>query len=145
MQRCPISHSFLSCHMNLEVLLWVTGEIKMIIIWYWVVHKVVFIFATLSTLTLLSVALRAVWLPIRRHLLLTATPKQEHIVFFNTHFGRYGACLLLAIALSTTGGIIGIFWLHRQGIAEGLVAFFESYFSILTFIPTQVGFVTFKV
>jgi len=91
------------------------------------VHKVVNIFAILSTLALVSVAIRAVWLLIRRHPFLTASEKREH-TFLNTHIGQYGTCLLLAMTLSTTSGIIGISWLAQRGITEGLVAFLSFIF-----------------
>jgi hypothetical protein len=92
------------------------------------VHKVVNVFAILSTLALVSVAIRAVWLLIRRHPLLNASEKREHIFFLNTHFGQYGTCLLLAMTLSNTGGLIGIFWLAQRGITEGLVTFLSIIF-----------------
>jgi len=86
---------------------------------------VVNIFAMLSTLALLSVAIRAVWLLIRRHPFLTASEKREH-TFLNTHFGRYGTCLLLAMTLSTASGIIGISWLSQRGITEGWLCRFQA-------------------
>lgn len=88
------------------------------------VHKAVNIFALLSTLALVSVAIRAVWLLIRRHPFLTASEKRE-LIFINTHFGQYGICLLLAMTLSATSGIIGISWLAQRGITEGLITFFS--------------------
>lgn len=91
-------------------------------------HKVVNIFAILSTLALVSVAIRAIWLLIRRHPLLTATKKREPIFFLNTHFGQYGTCLLLAMTLSTTSGMIGISWLAQRGITEGLITFLSFIF-----------------
>ena len=91
------------------------------------IRKVVNIFAMLSTLALLSVAIRAVWLLIRRHPFLTASEKREH-TFLNTHFGQYGTCLLLAMTLSTTSGIIGISWLAQRGITDGLVTFLNLFF-----------------
>lgn len=86
---------------------------------------IVNIFAMLSTLALLSVAIRAVWLLIRRHPFLTASEKREH-TFLNTHFGQYGTCLLLAMTLSTASGIIGISWLAQRGITEGWLCRFQA-------------------
>jgi len=86
---------------------------------------VVNIFAMLSTLALVSVAIRAVWLLIRRHPFLTASEKREH-TFLSTHFGQYGTCLLLAMTLSTTSGIIGISWLVQRGITEGWLCRFQA-------------------
>ena len=91
------------------------------------VHKVVNIFAILSTLALVSVAIRAVWLLTRRHPFLTASERREH-TFLNTHIGRYGTCLLFAMTLSTTSGIIGMSWLAQRGITEGLVTFLSFIF-----------------
>ena len=107
------------------------------------VHKVINIFALLSTFALVSVAIRAVWLLIRQHPFLTASEKRQH-TFLNTHFGQYGTCLLLAMSLSTTSGIIGIAWLAQGGITEGIVTFLSFIFPILTF-TIQVGFADFKV
>lgn len=84
------------------------------------------IFAVLSTFALVSIAIRAVWLLIRRHLSLTSPQKREHIFFFNTHFGRYGACLLLAMTLSSISGMIGIIWLAQRGITDGWVCRFQA-------------------
>ena len=91
------------------------------------VHKAVNIFAILSMLAFVLVAIRAVWLLIQRHPFLTASEKREH-TFLNTQFGQYGICLLLAMTLSTTSGIIGIFWLAQRGITEGLVTFLSFIF-----------------
>jgi len=86
---------------------------------------VVNIFAMLSTLALVSVAIRAIWLLIGRHPFLTASEKREH-TFLNTHFGQYGTCLLLAMTLSTASGIIGISWLSQRGITEGWLCRFQA-------------------
>ncbi|KAF8802528.1 hypothetical protein BYT27DRAFT_6764092 [Phlegmacium glaucopus] len=83
------------------------------------------IFAILSTLGLVSVALRVTWLLIRQHLLLTVPEVQEH-VFFNTQLGQYAACLLIAMAFSATSGIIGITWVAQRGITEGWVCRFQA-------------------
>jgi len=83
------------------------------------------IFAILSTLGLVSVALRITWVCFQRHLLLTAPETQEH-VFFNTQLGQYAACLLIGMAFSTTSGIIGISWVVRRGITEGWVCRFQA-------------------
>lgn len=85
---------------------------------------VVNIFAILSTLGLVSVALRITWLLIRRHLL--PTPEGEDCVFFNTQLGQYVACLLIAMMFSTSAGIIGMAWAAQRGITQGRVCRFQA-------------------
>lgn len=108
------------------------------------VHETVNIFAILSTLGLLSVALRVAWLRIQRHLLLAAPQTQEH-VFFNTQLGQYAACLLIAMTFSTASGIIGISWAVQRGITEGLILFFSDIFLFLIFFSIQAGSAGLKV
>jgi len=80
---------------------------------------VVSIFALLSSLALLSVAVRVLWLAIRHRLSDThATPEY---VFFNTQLGHYATCLLVANLFSEVSGLIGFRWLIQQGITEGTV------------------------
>ncbi|KAF8150756.1 hypothetical protein B0H34DRAFT_824442 [Crassisporium funariophilum] len=76
------------------------------------------VFAILSTLALVSVALRIIWLAIQRYWLHPSTESQEY-VFFHTQLGQYAACLLIAMIFNTVAGIIGIPWLFQRGITEG--------------------------
>lgn len=97
------------------------------------------IFAILSTLGLVSVALRIAWLFIRRHLLPTA-PEAHEPAFFKTQLGQYAVCLLVAMMFSTASGIIGLSWVVQRGITEGLLVFLGFIFPFLThFLPSRLG------
>jgi len=79
-------------------------------------------FAILSTLALVSVAVRVIWLAVHRLLERNhAEPSPREYVFFHTQLGHYAACLLIANLCIGTAGLMGIPWLVHKGITEGLV------------------------
>jgi len=77
------------------------------------------VFAILSTVALISVALRISWLAVRHFWIKSATQSQES-VFFHTQLGQYAACLIVAMMFNTIAGIIGLPWLIRRGITPGM-------------------------
>jgi hypothetical protein len=76
------------------------------------------VFAILSTFSLASVAVRVIWLAIRRHLSPNGAEPKEYI-FFNTQLGHYAICLLIANMLNGAAGLIGLRWLSEKGITGG--------------------------
>ncbi|KAJ3516138.1 hypothetical protein NLJ89_g1317 [Agrocybe chaxingu] len=76
------------------------------------------VFAFLSTLALVSVALRVIWLAIQRYWFKRIEKPQEY-VFFDTQLGQYAACLIIAMMFNTIAGIIGMPWLFMRGVTEG--------------------------
>ncbi|PPQ98759.1 hypothetical protein CVT24_003456 [Panaeolus cyanescens] len=78
------------------------------------------VFALLSTLALVSVAIRIIYLAIQMAFGENRAQPQEY-VFFNTQLGQYAACLLVAMIFNTAAGVIGFPWLFQRGITEGNV------------------------
>jgi len=78
------------------------------------------VFAFLSTVALISVALRVIWLAIR-HFWLKSSGESQESVFFHTQLGQYAACLIISMIFNTFAGIIGIGWLVKGGITEGFM------------------------
>lgn len=83
-----------------------------------IVLQVINVFAILSSVALLSVALRVLWLAIRKLWKVDAFESQEYI-FFQTQLGNYAACLLVGDMMSSTAGLMGLPWLLQKGITDG--------------------------
>ncbi|KAF7327452.1 hypothetical protein MKEN_00323300 [Mycena kentingensis (nom. inval.)] len=77
-------------------------------------------FAVLSTLALLAVAGRVVWLALRRFFSGSSDSQSKEYVFFNTVLGNYAACLLLANIVTGVAGLMGLSQMASGGIEEGL-------------------------
>jgi len=80
---------------------------------------VVSAFAILSTLALLTVAFRVIWLAIARLLSNSSDALSREYVFFNTQLGNYAACLLISNIINGVAGIMGFDQLLGGGIREG--------------------------
>lgn len=91
------------------------------------VCQVVNAFAILSTVALASVALRIMWLALKKLRNPNAAQSREY-AFFSTQLGNYAACLLVGNMMSSAAGLIGLQWLVNRGITEGNV------FSCLSFL-----------
>ncbi|KAF9453453.1 hypothetical protein P691DRAFT_800720 [Macrolepiota fuliginosa MF-IS2] len=76
------------------------------------------VFAILSAVALLSVALRIIWIALSR-LWRTGVSKSRVCVFFHTQLGNYAACLLLGDVMTSTAGLMGLPWLLKKGITDG--------------------------
>ncbi|KAJ7183162.1 hypothetical protein C8R46DRAFT_854457, partial [Mycena filopes] len=76
-------------------------------------------FAILSSLALLSVASRVIWLALRRFFSNNSDPQSREYVFFNTVLGNYAACLLISNMIIGGAGLIGMHQLMVGGIQEG--------------------------
>ncbi|KAK7032853.1 hypothetical protein R3P38DRAFT_2919289 [Favolaschia claudopus] len=76
-------------------------------------------FAILSTLALLSVALRVIYLAARRFFSSSSDAESREYVFFNTVLGNYAACLLMSNVVNSVAGIMGLHQLLSGGIQEG--------------------------
>ncbi|KAJ7454775.1 hypothetical protein FB451DRAFT_1279324 [Mycena latifolia] len=76
-------------------------------------------FAILSTLALLTVAFRVIWLAIARLMSSSGDSQSREYVFFNTVLGNYAACLLIANIITGAAGIMGLNPLLKGGIQEG--------------------------
>ncbi|EKM78676.1 hypothetical protein AGABI1DRAFT_128960 [Agaricus bisporus var. burnettii JB137-S8] len=75
-------------------------------------------FAILSTVALASVALRIMWLALKKLRNPNAAQSREY-AFFSTQLGNYAACLLVGNMMSSAAGLIGLQWLVNRGITEG--------------------------
>ncbi|TRM64776.1 hypothetical protein BD626DRAFT_567651 [Schizophyllum amplum] len=76
-------------------------------------------FAILSTLAIVSVAVRIAWLAARRHLRKdTALPKEY--AFFRTQLGNYAVCLLIANMFNNISGLMGISYTVQGGIVDDM-------------------------
>ncbi|KAJ7650692.1 hypothetical protein FB45DRAFT_23934 [Roridomyces roridus] len=75
-------------------------------------------FAILSTIALLTVAFRGLWLVVVR-LFLHSDFQSRESLFFNTVLGNYAASLLLANFISSVAGLMGLNQLFDGGIQEG--------------------------
>ncbi|KAJ6466616.1 hypothetical protein C8R47DRAFT_1234958 [Mycena vitilis] len=80
---------------------------------------VVNVFAVLSALALLSVALRVIWLALRRLFSGASDSQSREYVFFNTVLGNYAACLLISNIINSIAGVMGLRQLMNGGIQEG--------------------------
>jgi len=76
-------------------------------------------FAILSALALLSVALRVIWLALRRFLSGSSDAPPREYVLLNTVLGNYAACLLISNIVNSIAGIMGLKQLLSGGIQEG--------------------------
>ncbi|KAJ7746652.1 hypothetical protein B0H16DRAFT_1375950 [Mycena metata] len=76
-------------------------------------------FAILSSLALLSVASRVIWLALRRFFSKNPEPQTREYVFFNTVLGNYAACLLISNMVIGAAGMMGLRQLMAGGIQEG--------------------------
>ncbi|KAJ7723475.1 hypothetical protein B0H14DRAFT_2203184, partial [Mycena olivaceomarginata] len=76
-------------------------------------------FAILSALALLSVALRVIFLAVRRFFSSSPNADSREYVFFNTVLGNYAACLLISNIINSVAGIMGLGQLMHGGIQEG--------------------------
>ncbi|KAJ7914930.1 hypothetical protein B0H13DRAFT_2001699 [Mycena leptocephala] len=76
-------------------------------------------FAILSALALLSVALRVIWLALRRYFSDSSDAQSSEYVFFNTVLGNYAACLLISNIINSIAGVMGLKQLMSGGIQEG--------------------------
>jgi hypothetical protein len=76
-------------------------------------------FAILSALALLSVALRVIFLALRRFFSSSPNADSREYVFFNTVLGNYAACLLISNIINSIAGIMGLKQLLNGGIQEG--------------------------
>lgn len=76
-------------------------------------------FLFISTLALLSVAGRVLYLAIQRLLSSEPLPTPRAFVFFGSQLGYYAACLLLANFINCIAGLLGLPWLLNRGITEG--------------------------
>lgn len=81
-------------------------------------RKAVNVFAILSAVALVSVALRVVWFAIRKLWRPDALESQES-TFFRTQLGNYAACLLFGDAMTSTAGLMGFPWMLQKGITDG--------------------------
>ncbi|KAF8896203.1 hypothetical protein BD779DRAFT_567214 [Infundibulicybe gibba] len=79
---------------------------------------VIYVFATLSTLGLVSIFLRIIYFAIHRKL---ASRHSVDYVFFDTQLGRYAASLLMANLLNGISGMISLRWILERKIIEGSV------------------------
>lgn len=86
--------------------------------------QVVNVFALLSTLALLSVAFRIIWLAF--HPLCRFDAQKPEYIFFNSQLGRYAVCLLLANLFAEVSGLIGMHWLSQRGITNGSSLFYPT-------------------
>jgi hypothetical protein len=82
------------------------------------VQQVINVFAILSAVALLSVALRVlslafwkIWRP--------DGVKSRDYIFFQSQLGNYVACLLVGNMMNSTAGLMGLPWLVRKGITDG--------------------------
>ncbi|KAG6909959.1 hypothetical protein DXG01_014228 [Tephrocybe rancida] len=87
------------------------------------------IFAMLSSIALVSVAVRVVWLAIIQRIS-PGSAKPKEYVFFNTQLGYYAACLLIGNLFTDVSGLIGLRWVMDKGITEG---------SYTTFPPNDIN------
>ena len=78
------------------------------------------VFALLSTFALVSLAVRVFFLAIRRLLSYRSIVDSKEYAFFSTQLGNYAACLLIANALSSVAGLMGLVSLARGGILQGI-------------------------
>ncbi|KAJ6577385.1 hypothetical protein B0H19DRAFT_910825, partial [Mycena capillaripes] len=76
-------------------------------------------FAILSALALFSVALRVIWLALRRFLSGSSDAPPREYVLLNTVLGNYSACLLISNIVNSVAGIMGLKQLLSGGIQEG--------------------------
>ncbi|KAJ7242799.1 hypothetical protein B0H12DRAFT_1236673 [Mycena haematopus] len=76
-------------------------------------------FAILSALALLSVALRVIFLAVRRFFSSLPERDSREYVFFNTVLGNYAVCLLISNIINSIAGIMGLDQLMHRGIQEG--------------------------
>ncbi|KAJ7758865.1 hypothetical protein DFH07DRAFT_818108 [Mycena maculata] len=77
-------------------------------------------FAILSTLALLTVAFRVIWLAIAKLMSKSTVDAQSReYIFFNTVLGNYAGCLLIANMINGVAGIMGLHQLIGGGIQEG--------------------------
>ncbi|KAG6817166.1 hypothetical protein H0H87_012127 [Tephrocybe sp. NHM501043] len=75
-------------------------------------------FAVISSVALVSVACRVIWLAIIQNMSPEATKPKEY-VFFNTQLGYYAACLLIGNLFTDISGLIGLRWVMDKGITPG--------------------------
>ncbi|KAF5359541.1 hypothetical protein D9756_003319 [Leucocoprinus leucothites] len=87
---------------------------------------VISVFAVLSAVALLSVALRVIWLAIRKLWRSDELESQEYI-FFRTQLGNYAACLLLGNMMNSAAGLMGLPWLVEKGITDGSVCRLQAF------------------
>jgi len=71
----------------------------------------------ISTLALLPVAIRVVWITIQRSRSKSASTSEY--VFFHTQLGQYVGCLMMAMLSNTLAGLLGIAWVAMRGIEDG--------------------------
>ncbi|KAI5829129.1 hypothetical protein K523DRAFT_352827 [Schizophyllum commune Tattone D] len=74
-------------------------------------------FAVISTLALVSVAVRIAWLATRRFLRKDPTLPKEY-AFFRTQLGNYAVCLLVANMCNCMSGLMGIKYTVDSGIDD---------------------------
>ncbi|KAI5892592.1 uncharacterized protein SCHCODRAFT_02701501 [Schizophyllum commune H4-8] len=74
-------------------------------------------FAVISTLALVSVAVRIAWLATRRFLRKDPTLPKEY-AFFRTQLGNYAVCLLVANMCNCVSGLMGIKYTVDSGIDD---------------------------
>ncbi|KAF9036172.1 hypothetical protein BJ165DRAFT_619287 [Panaeolus papilionaceus] len=87
---------------------------------------VINVFALLSTIALVSVAIRIIYLAVQMAFGENRAQPQEY-VFFNTQLGQYAACLLVAMIFNTAAGVIGFPWLLQRGITEDNVCRIQAF------------------
>ncbi|KAL1750567.1 hypothetical protein FB107DRAFT_169318, partial [Schizophyllum commune] len=89
-------------------------------------------FAVISTLALVSVAVRIAWLATRRFLRKDPTLPKEY-AFFRTQLGNYAVCLLVANMCNCISGLMGIKYTVDSGIED------SEAFELITAVMMQLG------
>jgi hypothetical protein len=87
--------------------------------------KVVTTFAFISTIAILSVATRALWLAIRRKMDPVRAKPREYI-FFNTQLGHYATCLLVSNLCMGIAGVLDVRWISENGITPDTFCTFQG-------------------
>ncbi|KAG6898208.1 hypothetical protein C0992_003320 [Termitomyces sp. T32_za158] len=82
---------------------------------------VVDVFALFSSVALVSVASRVIWLAVLQRISPKACKPKEYI-FFNTQLGYYAICLLVGNMITDVSGLIGLQWLLDRGITKGFLS-----------------------
>ncbi|ESK86602.1 hypothetical protein Moror_9746 [Moniliophthora roreri MCA 2997] len=75
------------------------------------------VFAILSSIALLSIILRGIWL-VGLRLCGRNISQYRDYIFFNTQLGYYAACLLIANSFNSVAGLMGLPFLIQRGITE---------------------------
>ncbi|KAK7044221.1 hypothetical protein VNI00_007943 [Paramarasmius palmivorus] len=75
------------------------------------------VFAILSSIALLTIIIRGIWLAVLR-LCGRSISQYRDYIFFNTQLGYYAACLLIANSFNSVAGLMGLPFLIQRGISE---------------------------